>query len=80
MLQNFMKGCIPMQNRRKKSDAEVRRQIERARRIYSDIGQPLAADVIVELYRHLGAAMDMVSSVTGGRQNGRAAQRRGLKS
>ena len=36
----------------------VTQQIDRVRRIYSQIGQPLPAEIIIDLYRHLGAVMD----------------------
>ena len=69
-----------MQNGRKKSDAEIRRQIERTRAIYADIGQALAPDMVVELYRYLGAAMNMASSAAEGRQGGSTEGKRSLKS
>ena len=34
-------------------------QVEHVRRLYSQIGEPLPADVIIELYRHLGKAMEL---------------------
>jgi len=58
-----------MQNRRKKSYEEVRRQVERTRGIYSRLGQPLAADIVIELCRHLGAAMDMAGGTAGDGRN-----------
>jgi len=42
-----------MQNR----PAQVCLQVERMRRLYSGIGEPLPVDVIFDLHRHLGAAL-----------------------
>lgn len=39
--------------------ARTSRQVEHVRKIYSQIGEPLPADVIIELYRHLGRAMEL---------------------
>ena len=61
-----------MQNRRKKSDEEIRRQVERTRGIYSRLGQPLAADMVIELYRHLGTAMEMAGGMAGDGRSMRA--------
>ena len=37
---------------------EIARQVNRVREIYSDIGQPLSADVIADLYRCLGRVQE----------------------
>ena len=34
-------------------------QVEHVRKLYSRIGEPLPADVIIDLYRHLGRAMEI---------------------
>ena len=39
--------------------ARTSHQVEHVRKIYSQIGEPLPADVIIELYRHLGRAMEL---------------------
>lgn len=44
------------QNRYRETD----RQVKRVREIYSRIGQPLPADIIVDLYLHLGAIREAV--------------------
>jgi len=43
-----------MQKQMPTSYQETARKIENVRRIYSKIGEPLPADIIVDLYRHLG--------------------------
>ena len=35
----------------------VTRQVDSMRRLYSNIGQPLPADVIIDLHHHLGKAL-----------------------
>ena len=35
-------------------------QVDSMRRLYSQIGQPLPADVIIDLHRHLGKALEAV--------------------
>lgn len=44
----------------KKNYATIERQIDGVRKIYSQIGQPLPADIIIELYRQLPAAMALL--------------------
>lgn len=44
----------PMKNRR----AQVPRQVERMRALYSQIGEPLPVETMLELHRHLGAALE----------------------
>ena len=39
-------------------------QVEHVRKLYSRIGEPLPADVIIDLYRHLGKAMELVEEAT----------------
>lgn len=34
--------------------ARTSAQVEQMRKLYSQIGEPLPADVIIDLYRHLG--------------------------
>ena len=34
-------------------------QVEHVRKLYSQIGEPLPADVIIDLYWHLGKAMEL---------------------
>lgn len=47
-----------MQKQRKNRYADVSRQAARMRALYSQIGEPLPADVLIDLYRHLGKALD----------------------
>ena len=67
-----------MENRMKKYE-QIRRQIENTRNIYSQIGEPLSADVIIDLYQHLGKALSMAQPES---QRGRrpARKRQGMKS
>ena len=37
--------------------AEIARRVKRVRRIYSEIGEPLSAEVITRLYRVLGKTL-----------------------
>ena len=39
--------------------ARTSRQVEHVRKLYSRIGEPLPADVIIDLYRHLDRAMEL---------------------
>ena len=39
--------------------ARVNDQALRMRKLYSQIGEPLPADVIIDLYRHLGNALEL---------------------
>ena len=39
--------------------ARVNGQALRIRKLYSQIGEPLPADVIIDLYRHLGNALEL---------------------
>ena len=43
-----------MEKQRKNSYQQVSERVERVRRIYSRIGEPLPVEIIIELYRHLG--------------------------
>lgn len=48
-----------MDKQRKNSYAHTSAQVDRARRIYSQIGEPLPADVIIDLHLHLGRALEL---------------------
>ena len=48
-----------MQERRKPYSSRRELQVERMRSLYSQIGEPLPVDVIIDLHRHLDAAIDM---------------------
>lgn len=37
-------------------------QVNRIRRLYSRIGEPLPADIIIDLHRHLAPALEEVST------------------
>lgn len=45
----------PMKNRR----VQMTCQVERMRKLYSQIGEPLPVDVMLDLHRHLGAALEI---------------------
>lgn len=51
-----------MNERQKTGYPEVSARVERVRRMYSRIGEPLPADVLIDLYRHLGAALDQAQT------------------
>lgn len=39
--------------------ARTARQVESVRRIYSQIGQPLSVNTIIDLHHHLGKALEL---------------------
>ena len=41
----------------KREYAKIARRVERVRRIYSEIGEPLSAETITRLYRVLGKTL-----------------------
>ncbi len=43
-----------MNERRKTNYQEISARVERVRQIYSRIGEPLPAEIIIDLCRHLG--------------------------
>jgi len=45
--------------KQKQHTAQVNEQILRMRRLYSQIGEPLPVDVIIDLYQHLGKALEL---------------------
>ena len=48
-----------MEKQRQSRYARSAKQVEEMRRLYSDIGQPLPANIIIDLHRHLGKALDL---------------------
>lgn len=48
-----------MEKRKINHYAQTVQQVESMRRLYSKIGQPLPADIIIDLHRHLGTALQM---------------------
>ena len=48
-----------MEKQRKSSYQQVSERVERVRRIYSRIGEPLPVEIIIELYRHLGSVPEI---------------------
>ena len=48
-----------MQKQRKTGYADVEYRVARVRETYSRIGEPLPVDVIIDLHRHLGAALEL---------------------
>jgi hypothetical protein len=55
-----------MEKQRKNSYARITKQVEEMRSLYSKIGQPLPADVILDLYRHLDTALEMQQELKDG--------------
>lgn len=53
-----------MEEKRKISYHEISTRVERARRIYSGIGEPLPVETIIDLHRHLGKALEMARMET----------------
>ena len=43
-----------MEKQRQSSYQQVSERVERVRRIYSSIGEPLPVEIIMDLYLHLG--------------------------
>lgn len=50
-----------MEKRRNDQYAHVSAQIARTRKLYSQIGEPLPADVIIDLHQHLGTALSALN-------------------
>ena len=51
-----------MQKREREYSYErVAAQVMRIRRLYSHLGEPLPADIIIDLHRHLAPALEEVS-------------------
>ena len=48
-----------MEKQRQNSYARATKQVEEMRRLYSRIGQPLPVDIIIDLHRHLAAALEI---------------------
>ena len=48
-----------MEKQKKNSYEEISRRVDSVRRIYSQIGEPLPVDVMIDLYRHLADALAM---------------------
>lgn len=48
----------------KRDYAEIARWVKRVRRIYSEIGEPLAAETITQLYRVLGKTLRWTENYT----------------
>lgn len=48
-----------MEKQMNRIKTDVCRQIERMRALYSQIGEPLSVDVMIDLHQHLGQALEM---------------------
>lgn len=48
-----------MEKQMKNRCVQASRQLERMRRLYSEIGEPLPVDVMLDLHRHLGSALEL---------------------
>ena len=46
----------------------VTQQINSVRKLYSGIGQPLPADIIIDLHHHLGKALALAQPVASGKR------------
>ena len=49
-----------MQRKQEICYEQVAAQVSRVRKIYSRIGEPLPADIIIDLHRHLAPALETV--------------------
>lgn len=47
-----------MEKAEKNRYARTAAQVDRTRKLYSRIGEPLPAEIIIELYQHLGKALE----------------------
>ncbi len=52
-----------MRKQRKENHVQVSEQVKRVRKMYSEIGEPLPAELIVDLYQHLGKALEVVETI-----------------
>lgn len=48
-----------MEKQRNNRYAHVSQQVDKMRRLYSQIGEPLPVDVMIGLYQHLEGAMEI---------------------
>lgn len=48
-----------MEKQMNRKNVDVSHQIERMRALYSQIGEPLSVDVMIDLHRHLGRVLEM---------------------
>ena len=63
-----------MEKQRQNRYARSAKQVEEMRRLYSSIGQPLPADVIIDLCQHLGTALSLAEETNPKRSKKRRAQ------
>lgn len=47
-----------MKKLEKNTQAQVTEQVRRMRRLYSEIGEPLPAELLIDLHLHLGEALE----------------------
>ncbi len=52
-----------MRKQRKENHVQVSEQVKRVRKMYSEIGEPLPAELIIDLYQHLGKALEVVETI-----------------
>ena len=52
-----------MEKQQKNRHARATEQVEKMRRMYEQMGEPLPADVIAELYQYLGAALQTMDAL-----------------
>ena len=56
-----------MQREQKDQYERVSAQVSRMRKLYSRIGEPLPADIIIDLHHHLAPALEAVANPRKGR-------------
>ena len=51
-----------MRKEQEKQYERVAAQVKRVRRLYSQIGEPLPVDIIIDLHQHLATALEAVAA------------------
>lgn len=62
-----------MERRQKNRHARVTEQVERLRRLYAQIDEPLPMEIITDLYQYLDAALQTADALDPGRRSTRCA-------
>ena len=63
-----------MKEQKQSHHAQVICQVDRLRKIYSQIGEPLPVDVIIDLHRHLGGALEIAAASQAPRRRKKAGE------
>ena len=58
-----------MERRQKNRHARVTEQVERMRKLYAQIGEPISVEIIEDLYRYLGAALHAAEALDPGHRS-----------